>query len=92
MANALKKTLAEHVIDVMKEHGYSDISGADIEILAEAYARSAGRVKHPLERNKAAMAAVRRSDLFVQDGVIRANDSLGRQAKLSTFRIKDHQA
>lgn len=83
-----KKTLADHVIEVMQEKGFDDISGADIEILSEAYARFGGNIGHPLDRNSAAMAAVRRSNKFVHDGLIRATDSMGRNAKLATYKFK----
>lgn len=83
-----KKTLADHVIDVMLEKDYCDISGADIELLGEAYERFGGKISHPLDRNVATMAAVRRSQKFEHDGLIRAADSMGRSAKLATFKIK----
>lgn len=86
-----KKTLSDHVIDVLHERGYVDISCADIDILGEAYKRSGGKIGHPLDRNIATMAAVRRSDKFQFDGFIRACDGAGRNTRLATYKIKGAQ-
>lgn len=84
-----KKTLAEHVADIMREQDFLTISIADISQLGEAYERSGGTIGHPIDRNRAVIAAIRRSDLFSHDGVESAGVSDGRVMPVATFRLKD---
>jgi hypothetical protein len=83
-----KKTLAEHVIEVMGEFGCTQIDQGELDMLSQAYSRFGGNVSHPLNRNAAVMNAVRRSGKFEPDGYINAHDSMGRAAKLAVFRLK----
>ncbi len=82
-------TLAEHLRDelCLRARGYA--WSGDPDLCISAYQRSGGRVEHPLNRIKAVLDAARRSNLFVQDGYIRACDGAGRREILHpVFKLK----
>jgi hypothetical protein len=54
----------------------------DPDLCLSAYARTGGRVVHPLNRIKSVLDAARRSPLFEQRGYIRACDITGKREVL----------
>lgn len=83
-----KKTLVDHLVEVMTEFESEYIDLGDLDVLSRAYERFGGRVEHPLNRNVAVMKAVRRSDRFEFYGYLRAHDSIGRPVKLAMYKLK----
>ncbi|ARN69194.1 hypothetical protein AKG60_03060 [Vibrio parahaemolyticus] len=85
------KKIIDHLIDVMREHNADSVDIGELDILGEAYARYGGKIEHPLDRNKAVMSAVRRSDKFFLSGYLSAHDSIGRPSELALFRLKKEE-
>ena len=82
-------TLAEHLRDEMLERTVDEVWSGDPDLCAEAYARSGGKVYHPLNRIKAVIDAARKSPLFEPADFIRAHDSSGRrQVLIPVFRLR----
>ena len=75
----MKKTLAQHLADVMSEQGEEQIWVGNPNPLHDAYKRSGGRVVHPVDRMKSVIDAARRSSLFYRGGYVRACDNTGRR-------------
>ncbi|AZQ13303.1 hypothetical protein STH12_04277 (plasmid) [Shewanella khirikhana] len=81
-------SIAQHLKDVMIETGADTAWAGDPDLLLTAYARSGGKVVHPLNRIKAVVDAARRSSLFEADGYIRACDCSGtREILHPAFKI-----
>lgn len=85
------KTIAGHLKDIMTEQNVTYAWQGNHALLTEAYARS-GRTTavHPLDRIKAVMNSVARSDLFEHSGYIRAVDASGsREIQHRCFKFKE---
>lgn len=54
----MRKTLAQHVADVLHERDETRVDIGDLDVLSEAYDRHGGTVSHPLDRNKAVTRAL----------------------------------
>jgi hypothetical protein len=82
-------SLAECLKIELLQRKESSVWAGDPDLCISAYLRFGGKVKHPLNRIKATLAAARRSDLFVRDGYIRACDSSGtREILHPVFKLK----
>lgn len=84
------KTIAEHLKDIMLESNIEYAWQGNHGILTEAYSRTGRKLIHPLNRIKAVMNSVARSDLFVHSGYIKAVDISGRrEVNHRCFKLKD---
>jgi hypothetical protein len=80
---ALKSiTIAQALRIQMIQSGADRAWAGDPDLLLSAYEKSNGTIVHPLDRIAAVIAAARKSQLFKQDGYIRACDSIGRREVL----------
>lgn len=85
-----KKTLAEHARDVMLEEGVDCIWRGMFGLCDEIYSRSNGKIGHPVARQHAVIASIRKSSLFEPAGKIRAASGLksNREVLHSRFKLK----
>lgn len=83
IASALKAEMIER---------NSEVAWAgDPDLCISAYLRTGGKVQHPLNKIRAVIQAARASELFKQDGYIRAMDSAGRREILHPCFIISHE-
>lgn len=77
-SNAIAEALRDEMLSTGAKRAWWGVP----ELMQTAYMRAGGRVAHPLNRVKIVIEAARKSELFVANGYIRAQDSLGRREVL----------
>lgn len=86
-----KISIAEALRDQMIDSGAKKAWAGDPDLLLSAYARTNGKIEHPLNRIKAVLDSARRSKLFIQSGYIRACDVNGRrEIRHPCFKLTGH--
>ena len=86
----IKKTLAQHLRDEMLARCETEVWAGDPDLCIQAYLRSGGIVRHPLNKIRSIINAARQSHLYEKSGFIRSYDISGRRQVLHpVFRLKD---
>ncbi|MFP1645611.1 hypothetical protein [Pontitalea aquivivens] len=75
----MRQPIAQCLKAVMLEQGAKRAWAGDPTLCHDAYERSGGSRRHPLNKIKSVIDAARRSPDFVQVGYIRACDASGRR-------------
>jgi len=85
-------TIAQSLKNLMLENGVDVVWSGDPDLCIDAYLQAGGKVMHPLNKIRAVIAAARRSELFEQDGYIRACDCNGtREILHPAFKLKESE-
>lgn len=84
------KTIADHMVDVLKENKCSCVWMGDCDLIEECASRANVKGEHPLRRYKNVLAALERSDKF-DKGYLTACNVTGkgeRNVRFRCFRVK----
>jgi hypothetical protein len=78
-----KKTIAQHMADVLNEEGLGFVMWGDCWLLDECYSRHrvGPPTRHPLDRHQLVLAALERSKLF-EKGYVEVDIGLNNQRRL----------
>jgi hypothetical protein len=71
----MKKTIAEHMKDILLENNLADgiVNFGDVHLLGECAERAELKQQHPIDRNQAVINALARSKLFEKVGYIKVH-------------------
>lgn len=87
-----KKTIAEHMADVLTENNYTLVWMGDCDLIEECASRANMKAAHPLRRYKNVLAALDRSSLFEKKYLLACNltggSSINRRFRCFELKVK----
>ena len=81
-----RKTIAEHMRDVLVERGFDSVIWGDVGPVSQAITRAGVKAGHPLDRHQRVINALERSPLF-EKRLVHAMDSRGRRRVVRGFKL-----
>lgn len=83
---SMKKTIAENMVEVMKQHNRTNIWYGDIELIEECAEKSHIPLKHPKKRIQHILNALENSQYFSKGYIF--SDISGQNRKYRCFTLK----
>lgn len=81
------KTIAEHMLDVLRDHRKTAVSGLDFEMIEECAVRAGLSGRHPLASRKAVLDALERYGRFQRKTISHLDPERKEEVLVRSFRL-----